>query len=97
MTTAECLKVIDAIGQEKAKASQPTQIKGSWKFSTATCPALAQTGCIMPYEDRPEVCRLYPLVELSEGLFLDIQICPHWQVFGEDIRRSAQEVSGGNL
>lgn len=92
MTTAECLKAMGAIGTEKARASQPIQIKGSWKFSTATCPALSPWGCIMPYEDRPEVCRLYPLVKLDGALFLDIHICPHWQEFGEDIEQAEREV-----
>jgi Fe-S-cluster containining protein len=96
MTTAECLKVLDAIGQEKARASQPIQIKGSWKFRTSTCPALTPTGCIMPYENRPEVCRIYPLVRLQEGLFLDIQACPHWQEFGEDIEQVEKEVEHVN-
>jgi len=96
MTTAECLVVLNAIGIEKAKASQPIQIKGAWKFRTAVCPAVTPTGCTLPYADRPEVCRIYPLVKLQGEMFLDIQICPHWQVFGQELPQVKEEIDHVN-
>jgi Fe-S-cluster containining protein len=50
-----------------------------------TCPALTARGCLLLYDQRPEVCRFYPFVRVGDRLLLD-QRCEHWRIFGEDYR-----------
>lgn len=99
MTTDEYTRLTLAIGNDAMQVAQPYFIMGGWQFKAERCPGLTPTGCILPYSERPEACRIYPFVKVpttaGPRLFLDVSRCPHWDVFGgvyEDTKKEIENV-----
>lgn len=76
---------------------------GAWLFKTG-CPAASSTGCIMPYEERPLMCRIFPWVAIPvyqddysvlPKLFLAAARCPQWKAFGDNYDVIRQEFENG--
>jgi len=53
------------------------------------CPALSSTGCIIPYDLRPAICKMYPYT-ISDAKITDTGLditfglskkCPYWAIF----------------
>jgi Fe-S-cluster containining protein len=73
-----------------------------WHFTIpGTCPALSDTGCIIPYEERPFACKIAPFVLVpmyvgkERGVVIDLLLtptCPHWREFGEHYAATLEEV-----
>ena len=89
---------------EQIKAKNFT-LKGSesdgyWRsLNEGDCPALTETGCAVPYDEHPLLCRIYPYVpfrvpgidfEGVQELFLATRRCPAWREFGS-LREKAEE------
>lgn len=71
--------------------------EGNGYISIGKCPALTETGCIWPYEERPGLCRTYPLIPFrtKQGittLLLAIRTCPHWKEFGDHYKEQLEEL-----
>ena len=76
---------------------------GAWLFKTG-CPAASDTGCVMPYEERPLMCRIFPWVAIpvyhddysvQPKLFLAAARCPQWKAFGDNYDVIRQEFENG--
>jgi len=85
------------IGNEKAIESKPVFISGGWQFQVPVCPAHDEKkGCTIPYESRPETCRIYPFirVETIKGprIYLDLSRCPNWVAFGQCYNNVIKEI-----
>ncbi len=84
----ELPKIKEFLGEDPYNAAKPYEsLPGYWKFSIP-CPLFdEETGCRLPYNDRPMICRLYPFSPLpcKEGyiLLLDVAGCPSWMDFGQ--------------
>jgi Fe-S-cluster containining protein len=76
-----------------------------WMFDEEGCPGLTDTGCIMPYEERPLMCRLYPWIAVPilgtrqkdayTDLLLYTTTCPQWKAFGDDYDIARKEFENG--
>jgi len=45
------------------------------------CKKHTESGCSLPYQERPLSCQLYPFVKLTDGdLVLNLS-CPYWRSF----------------
>lgn len=92
--------------------SRPTVIMtgrddGFWITQEKGCPALTETGCVIPHDERPLNCRLYPFVRIKaygenrqvvDELLLATKTCPFWRELGakrdeamEELNHAAQE------
>lgn len=99
LTLPEYIKFLLAVGDERVQAARPEPYNGCWIFRGTPCPASTPTGCMIEYNDRPQCCRIYPFVKIpiitkdlnvEYKLFLDVDRCPHWDVFGrgyEDVKK----------
>lgn len=98
MTTGEYERLVLATGREKAEAAGPQQL-GNWWMFRDTCPGKLENGCVLPYEDRPLTCKIYPFVAIpsmngsiaGHELLLDLRHCPRWKEFGERYEETKEE------
>jgi Fe-S-cluster containining protein len=75
-----------------------------WMFKRGSCPGIGDNGCVMPYDERPLVCRLFPWVSVPfytstkddamNELVLLVGRCPQWRVFGELYEQTKEELNG---
>lgn len=99
---AEYIRLVKVIGNDAAQAAEPVRMRGGWMFKTAPCPGVTDTGCMLPYADRPFQCRIYPFVPIptvnpdgSQTIIplLAVQTCPYWDTFGggvEDVKKEIE-------
>lgn len=96
MNHEEYVRLVMKIGNQKAQEYGPVLVMGGWQFSREKCPGLTDEGCILPYEYRPEACRIYPFVKIpttqGDRVFLDVSRCKHWRTFGEDYPEVSRHV-----
>jgi hypothetical protein len=98
MTDREYQRLVDVIGEKKAKAAGPEQM-GTWWMFREKCPGKLPDGCALTYEERPLCCKLYPFVAIpaitgsiiGHELLLDIRHCPRWKEFGDQYEEMKQE------
>jgi len=103
LTTDEYIALYSAVGAEKIMAYEPEWVNDSWMFAKG-CPGLTSTGCVLSYEDRPLMCRLFPWViapilgdthrEAHHDLLLTMR-CPQWKAFGENYEFALKEFENG--
>jgi Fe-S-cluster containining protein len=92
LSTDEYMRLLLAVGTGAPLAMREGN---GWQFKEP-CPAKSDKGCIISYDDRPIVCKLYPFMPVptrTKGtmLLLDLE-CPYWMVFGKDIEKAKEEL-----
>lgn len=101
LTDNEYIRLALVIGNDKVQAGRPTRISNGWMFRADRCPGVTDTGCVLPYPDRPLACRIYPFVAMpaiNTDLKIEIipllavQTCPHWDIFGKGVEDVKQEI-----
>ncbi len=101
LTPDEFKRLKRVIGAKKIRERRPFRVLQDgvcvgWRFKIKECPGLTVTGCVLPYGDRPQVCRLYPFFILPDmdgknTLGLLLRTCPHWKEFGDHYDEIAKE------
>jgi len=106
LTTSEYLVMYQYVGNEKLQSFEPTWYpeRGAWGFSHG-CPASSETGCLMPYEQRPLLCKIFPWIAIpvyqddikdaKAQLFLSAGRCPQWKAFGDNYKEVLKEFENG--
>lgn len=94
-THEEYIRLVMVIGGDAAQKAEPEQVGNGWQFKQG-CPGYTKTGCILPYDQHPIVCKLYPFMptptrNLGTMLLLDTQ-CPYWQIFGKERIKALNEL-----
>lgn len=106
MGTDEYARLAMAIGNERLMAAVPVRISGGWMFREGRCPGATDTGCVLPYGERPLICRTYPFIPCQvigknmqrQTIFLlRVDTCPHWQEFGKHIDDVKNEVAKNGI
>ena len=105
LTTDEYVRVFESVGNDRLQQHQPhfMESTGMWMFKRGGCPALTPDGCVLVYDDRPLVCRLFPWVSVAfytdvedgarDELVLLVGRCPQWRVFGELYEQTKDEMN----
>jgi hypothetical protein len=105
LTTDEYVRVFSYVGNDRLQKHEPQYMKstGMWMFKRGSCPASTETGCKLPYPERPQVCRLFPWVSVpfytdtKDGavneLVLLVGRCPQWKEFGELYEQTKEEMN----
>lgn len=100
LTTEEYMRLYAEVGDQKMMAANPKFIPAmnGWIFQIPAgekCPGVTETGCILPYEDRPKVCRTYPFLGYKavngHALLLAVKTCPAWEEFGSRYQEAYAE------
>lgn len=94
--THQCCKNQPMLRKEFARVQQylsgPVKItdigNGVITFPYKQCPFLSDTGCVIPHDEKPLVCKMFPFVfqPARHGnviQLLDIGHCPMWREWGE--------------
>lgn len=101
LTPEEYVRLEKAVGVRKIRKKKPFPVFHEkqcvgWRFKLKECPGLSKTGCVLSYQNRPQVCRLYPyfIIPDMDGkntLALLLRVCPHWKEFGDHYDEIAKE------
>ena len=103
LTTDEYLRLYNYVGNDKIQSHGPVWINDAWMFERG-CPGLTDKGCIMAYEDKPLMCRLFPWIavpilnDLHKDAHNDLLLtmrCPQWRAFGENYESAMKEFENG--
>jgi Fe-S-cluster containining protein len=106
LTTDEYVRLFNCVGNSVLQRHEPhfMESTGMWMFKRGSCPAVGDEGCVLPYDERPQVCRLFPYVtvpfytDVEEGardeLVLLVGRCPQWRAFGELYEQTKEEMNG---
>ena len=104
----EVLPLRDIIGVEGYNAADPWPVGEHLIGFRKPCPGKGKTGCVLPYKNRPLVCRLFPFepvpqrVENQDGkqeydLLLAVGKCPHWKLFGMSYEKAMKELEASGI
>lgn len=106
LTTPEYLRMFEYVGNEGMTSFEPSfkPEAGGWGFKSG-CPASTPQGCIMPYAERPLICRLFPWMyipvytdantEITYILALTAHRCPNWKAFSDNYDIVKKEFENG--
>ena len=100
LTNDEYMRLYTAVGDKKILEADPKYIAPlhGWVFNLKDgekCPGSTETGCILPYNDRPMICKTYPFIGYKGingvALLLAVKTCPAWEEFGARYKEAYEE------
>ena len=95
------------VGNDGLQRFEPKWLEAEqvWTFMHG-CPAASPTGCIIPHDKRPMMCKIFPFIaipvytdirqEAHLELFLHTARCPNWKAFGDNYEAIKQEFENGS-
>jgi Fe-S-cluster containining protein len=89
VTKKEFDYLVSELGTDLVDQADPEDKHNGWIQFKGRCPAYSEQGCLIPdVTHRPVTCRIYPFHASGRGnnvfdLYLDVTICPYWQVWGQ--------------